>query len=290
MPVLPTLPRTLSRRLELAAITDVGAARESNEDGFAVYPSLDAAVVLDGQGSFRGLSIGVYECVTSVHEVLCSAYRSAPKDVAMLHGFSRTPNDPQEQLFLSYAKGVPVVTNDDLHPLSAVVWSAIATANRRLYEGASKVRSFRGIGAAVAMLAANEHELVLAHVGDARIYRLRDTLEQLTEDHSLLSEYVRKGQVRRDEVKNFPHANVITRALGLQTHVGIDLQIHLLQRGDVYLACTDGVVQALTAAMIKKLLERHRETPSEACAAFRKAVYESGRANDNFTVCVARVR
>src|SRR5258708_35550838 len=98
------------------------------------------------------------------------------------------------------------------------------------------------MGTTVVALVAVEDGVYVAHVGDSRIYRMRDgTLEQLTEDHSLLNDYIKMKRLTAEEIANFPHKNVIVRALGMKDTVKVDTRLEQPREGDIYLLCSDGL-------------------------------------------------
>ena len=119
----------------------------------------------------------------------------------------------------------------------------IKVANQRIFDMASSDRGRKGMGTTLVAAAIVDDEICIAHVGDSRAYRIRGTaIERLTRDHSLLEQFKELyPEMTREEENNFPHKNVITRALGLADHVEIDTQTHELQPGDRYLLCSDGL-------------------------------------------------
>ena len=110
--------------------------------------------------------------------------------------------------------------------------TGIKLANLRIYESAQRDPRQRGMGTTIVALFAVEDGVYVAHVGDSRVYRLRDgKLEQLTEDHSLLNDYIKMKRLTPEEIANFPHKNVIVRALGMKDTVKVDTRFEQPQRG-----------------------------------------------------------
>ena len=100
----------------------------------------------------------------------------------------------------------------------------------------------RGMGTTIVVMFAVEDGVYCAHVGDSRGYRIRDgKIEQLTEDHSLLNDYIKMKRLTAEEIANFPHKNVIVRALGMKESVQVDILQDAIRMGDVYLLCSDGL-------------------------------------------------
>jgi protein phosphatase len=129
-------------------------------------------------------------------------------------------------------------------------------ANQKIFETASSDKGRKGMGTTMVAAAIVEDEICIAHVGDSRAYRIRDSaIQQLTKDHSLLEQFKELyPEMTREEEENFPHKNVITRALGLADNVEVDTQTHEVRPGDTYLLCSDGLSGHLTDEEICELV------------------------------------
>ena len=115
-------------------------------------------------------------------------------------------------------------------------------ANRRIYEMAQSDSEHAGMGTTLTAAMVSGREVAVGHVGDSRLYRLRDgTLERLTEDHSLVEELVRQGRLTPEEAENHPQRSIITRALGPEPDVDVETFTHRARGGDIYLICSDGL-------------------------------------------------
>ena len=120
--------------------------------------------------------------------------------------------------------------------------TGVKLCNLRIYEQARANPRQRGMGTTVVVLFAVEDGVHVGHVGDSRVYRIRDRrIEQLTEDHSLLNDYKKMKRLTEEEIANFPHKNVIVRALGMKDTVKVDTRFESPQAGDTILLCTDGL-------------------------------------------------
>src|SRR5512143_648059 len=120
--------------------------------------------------------------------------------------------------------------------------TGIKLANLRIYEAAQRDARRRGMGTTIVSIFTVEDGLYVAHVGDSRVYRVRDgKMEQLTEDHSLLNDYIKMKRLTPEEIANFPHKNVIVRALGMKETVKVDTRYEQPRAGDTYLLCSDGL-------------------------------------------------
>ncbi|HET7444127.1 MAG TPA: Stp1/IreP family PP2C-type Ser/Thr phosphatase [Solirubrobacterales bacterium] len=171
-----------------------------------------------------------------------------------------------------------------------VLEETIESANRTIHELARKDPSLAGMGTTTtaAIVDLEAEEVAIGHVGDSRAYRFRSgKLEQLTRDHSLVEEMRRKGQLTDAQAEDHPQRSIITRALGPEPEVKVDLQTVPAQPGDVFLICSDGLTTMLDDGHIARLLER----ASSIEAAVRALVDEANRAGgrDNITVVAFRL-
>jgi len=150
--------------------------------------------------------------------------------------------------------------------------------------------TFGDSAAAVRMLAALfavEDGVYVAHVGDSRVYRIRDgSLEQLTEDHSLLNDYKKMKRLTEEEIANFPHKNVIVRALGMKDTVKVDTRFEAPRAGDCVVLCSDGLCGPVTDEDILKIVTTAPDLPT-ATNRLIESANESG-GPDNITCVVAR--
>ncbi|MGN6274554.1 MAG: Stp1/IreP family PP2C-type Ser/Thr phosphatase [Solirubrobacterales bacterium] len=175
-------------------------------------------------------------------------------------------------------------------PPERVLEQTIEDANRTIHELARKDPSLAGMGTTTtaAIVDLEAEEVAIGHVGDSRAYRLRrDRFEQLTRDHSLVEEMRRKGQLTDAQAEDHPQRSIITRALGPEPEVQVDLQTVPAQAGDVFLICSDGLTTMLGDEQIARVLTR----ATSLQAAVRALVDEANRAGgrDNITVVAFRL-
>jgi protein phosphatase len=165
--------------------------------------------------------------------------------------------------------------------------TGIKLANLRIYESAQRDARQRGMGTTIVTMFAVEDGVYIAHVGDSRVYRIRDAqMEQLTEDHSLLNDYIKMKRLTPEEIANFPHKNVIVRALGMKDTVKVDTRFEQPKKDDVYLLCSDGLSGPVSDS---EALEIANTSPDLKTAASR--LIERANANggpDNITVVLCR--
>lgn len=144
------------------------------------------------------------------------------------------------------------------------------------------------MGTTLCCLFFHEEGLIFAHVGDSRIYRLRDEqLEQLTKDHSLLRDLVDQGQLNDSQATEFLYKNIITKAIGTEPKVDPTVTSSNIQIGDIYLMCTDGLSDLLTAKEIAEILKESISKEAAAETLIKRANAEGGR--DNITVVIVKI-
>ncbi|HEX5714440.1 MAG TPA: Stp1/IreP family PP2C-type Ser/Thr phosphatase [Solirubrobacterales bacterium] len=175
-------------------------------------------------------------------------------------------------------------------PPEQVLRETIEAANRAIHERAQSDPELAGMGTTItaAIVDPESEEVAIGHVGDSRAYRLRGSkFERLTRDHSLVEEMRRKGQLTAEQAEDHPQRSIITRALGPEPEVEVDLQTVPAQAGDVFLICSDGLTTMLGDEQIGQILLR----ATSMAAAVRALVDEANRAGgrDNITVVAFRL-
>lgn len=205
-------------RIQYAARTDVGMRRNHNEDCFGILEHEQLVLVADGMGGHAAGEV---------------ASGIATIEVGKFYGRNYASKEPRW----------PFAPNPDLSPLENRLICAFKVANRRIFETATSDGGRRGMGTTLAAAAIHDGKICIAHVGDSRVYRVQDgAITRLTRDHSLLEQFkeINPGMTREEE-HNFPHKNVITRALGLTDDVEVDVSLYDIKVGDMYLLCSDGL-------------------------------------------------
>jgi serine/threonine protein phosphatase PrpC len=168
--------------------------------------------------------------------------------------------------------------------------AATRAANRTIWDHANASQDLEGMGTTIcAAGVTDDSQLVVVHVGDSRAYLLRDgVLQQLTQDHSLTAELVRRGELTESEAAVHPQRNIITRALGMGPTVDVDAATHAIKAGDRVLLCTDGLFNELPDEELASMLGTAPDVHAAADTLVERAVENGGR--DNITVVVADVR
>jgi protein phosphatase len=166
----------------------------------------------------------------------------------------------------------------------------IQEANRRVHERASTDPSTSGMGTTITVaLIENDGSVTIGHVGDSRAYRLRGgRLEQITDDHSLVAELVRRGELSAEEAEVHPQRSVITRALGTDPDVDVDAFSEQPKPGDLYLLCSDGLSDMVAAEVIEEIMREYREDLDAAARALVRAANRGG-GDDNITAILFEI-
>ena len=169
------------------------------------------------------------------------------------------------------------------------VAALIREANRRVYERATSDPAASGMGTTMTVAVVDGMTVVIGHVGDSRAYLVREgTMEQLTEDHSLVNELLKSGKLSPEEAHTHPQRSVITRAVGTDPDVDVDAFAIEAREGDVFLLCSDGLTDMVEDEDILELVERHRDDLDRAVKALVAAANRGG-GEDNITAVAFRM-
>ena len=188
------------------------------------------------------------------------------------------------------ALAVEAVRNagDSDEPVEEQLAAIVRTANRRIYDLAVADESRRGMGTTLTLVKVHDGEISIAHVGDSRAYRMRDSeLSQVTRDHSLVAELERSGQITAEAAEHHPQRSIITRALGPEPDVEVDTYTLSGRDGDLFLICSDGLTSMISDAEVTSIL-RSAASLDEAAEALVLAANQSG-GKDNITVILFRL-
>src|SRR3954451_24043008 len=161
-------------------------------------------------------------------------------------------------------------------------------ANREIYRMAQSDSALAGMGTTLTAALVTDREVAIGHVGDSRLYRFRDGhLERLTQDHSLVEEFVRKGKLTPEEAETHPQRSIITRALGPEPDVEVETYTHQGRDGDVYLLCSDGLTGMVPEKRIAEILGEAGSLDEAAHRLVEEANANGGK--DNITVLLFRL-
>jgi PPM family protein phosphatase len=165
----------------------------------------------------------------------------------------------------------------------------IEEANRRIHERSRAESQRAGMGTTVTAAYVGEREVTIAHVGDSRAYVFRDgELERLTRDHSLVGELVARGKLTEEQAETHPQRSVITRALGPDPDVEVDVEVYQARAGDVFMVCSDGLTSMVPEARVRELLEGGTGSLEQAGRELIAAANAAG-GRDNITVILFRL-
>ena len=250
-------------KIESAGLTHVGMKRTHNEDSLYLLEEEHLYIVADGMGGHASGEV---------------ASKMAVETVANF--FKATATDEEITWPYKLDKGLNIDEN------RLVV--SIKLANAKIFEVAQRTPKYRGMGTTMVGALFKDSLVYICHVGDSRAYRYRDgQLEQLTEDHSLLNDYIRMKKLTQEEIDNFPHKNVIVRALGMKDTVLVDLKRDEPRDGDIYLLCSDGLSGMISDDEIKEIIEREGKDLNKAAQTLIQAANAAGGA-DNITAILAK--
>ena len=244
-------------------LTDVGRVRANNEDCFRIVEPLNLFVLSDGMG---GEAHGEIASALAVETVVKHCLEANANPAAPFFGLTKAN------------------WSDRTKRLS----SAVYLANKKIFESAQAHPEQQGMGATLTIAWIEGSELSIAHVGDSRAYLLRNgSLQQLTSDHSLVAEQVRRGILTPSEAEKSDMQSVLLRALGSQPQVEVDVEEQMLFARDLLLLCSDGLTRMVTEPEIAGTLQAETD-PGRAAEKLIELANERGGA-DNITVVVVRV-
>jgi len=247
-------------------LTDVGLQREHNEDSFVVLKEYDLYVVADGMGGHRAGDVASKLATETISEFFRS---TANDDVTWPFHFDANLSEEENRLL-----------------------TGIRVANRQIFERSTRSREYHGMGTTVvgAMFSPRKGRMYIGHVGDSRCYRIRTgQIQLLTRDHSLFNDYLLAMPDLTEEQRRELPKNVITRALGMQDQVAVDLQHDESQAGDVYVLCSDGLSGMVTDEEILAIVAgAHPNAMQEAPKKLIERANERG-GEDNVTAVVIAI-
>lgn len=239
--------------MRVGGITNIGMVREINQDSFAARQDLGVYVVADGMG---GHAAGEQASSSAVRTII---------DVLSRYDFETNTYN-----------GQPIGLED-------VLRLAMQEANQQILLEALNDQALEGMGTTAVVAVDRQSELVIGHIGDSRVYRIRgDVVDQLTEDHSVVQQLVRAGAISLAEAQVHPYKNVITRCLGMQNDVEADVFRIPLEAGDRFVLCSDGLSNLVSPSQIQEVVAAS-DDPEQACQLLVNLANGRG-GNDNITV------
>lgn len=259
-PPSPSVPLML----QACGNTHPGREREDNEDAFGVFTDARLFVLADGMG---GRAAGAVAARLAVDEI-----------ERFFRDKQANPRDPW-----------PFPVDKSTSFGANLLRVGAKVANQKIREAAAANPEYHRMGATLAALAVGETQIVTGHVGDVRVYRLRDgVLTRLTRDHSIVEEMrAARPEITEEELKSFALRNVVTRALGTREEVEPTVGTHSLGRRDTYLLCCDGLWGAVPDPQIAEILASTGDL--EAAAQLLIDAANAAGGQDNVTAVLVRV-
>jgi serine/threonine protein phosphatase PrpC len=249
-------------RIVSGGVTDLGRVRTNNEDCFRIVESLDLFVLADGMG---GEAHGEVASALAVETIVKSCMDPVDSGATLVGNLEPTWDEKTKRLT-----------------------SAVHLANKNIYDAAEANPEQHGMGATLTAAWIDGSRLSIAHVGDSRAYLLRSgNLQQLTSDHSLVAEQVRRGILTAAEAEESEMQSVLLRALGALPDIEVDTDEHILFARDILMLCCDGLTRMVTEPEIAGTLQAEID-PTKAAEKLIALANERGGV-DNITVIVVRV-
>jgi protein phosphatase len=251
-------------KIRYAAKTDVGMKRTHNEDYYTLLKEENLFIVADGMG---GHASGEVASKLAADTLVEFYRRTADEDVTWPYKMDRQ---------LSYIENRLVC--------------GIKLANWRVFEAATRDPRFKGMGTTMVCCLVSGEKAYFAHVGDSRAYRIskEGAIKQVTRDHSLLEDYKEaKPDMTEEEQRNFPHKNVITRALGMRETVQVDVKNFPIEDGDTFLLCCDGVSGMIEDAKLAEIVKEGGADVEKSVAQLVDTANRNGGV-DNITAILLR--
>jgi protein phosphatase len=206
----------LSQSLEIATCTDPGMVRSHNEDSIAADPMNGLVVLADGMGGYNAGEVA--------------------------SGMATTVITTEMRQILTHAKPYDVDSRTSEEIAARLLREQVLKANSSIYQAAQSQPQYAGMGTTLVVCLFYDNRMLVAHLGDSRLYRLRDgNFRQVTRDHSLLQEQIDSGIITPEQAKKAQHKNLVTRALGIDPIVEPEIHEYPTKAGDIYLLCSDGL-------------------------------------------------
>lgn len=250
------IPRPiLALKVSASGLSDIGLVRQNNEDVWAELPKLHFYLLADGMGGHLAGEIAAREAV----DTFCRMVEKAFKD-----------------------------KSKSLEESATVIKQTLEQVNAHVFKMSRSSIELKGMGTTLCALHIHEDGVIIAHVGDSRIYRFRKgNLLQMTKDHSLVSELVELGQIAEHQASDFVYKNIITRAIGTEATVEPSVQIEEYFPEDIYLLCSDGLSDLLSIKEMETIIKGETLLSQSIKALVDRAKEKGG--HDNITLVMVKI-
>lgn len=236
--------------------TDVGLIRDNNEDAWLVEAPENVFVLCDGMGGHSAGEVASQEAALTFSNLVKST--------------------------LTKNKKIPFKKKPE------ILKELIQEVNASIYHLGQKERELKGMGTTLCCLYFHHSTMIVGHVGDSRVYLLRDgELKQLTEDHSLVAELLELGELNKRQARDCSYRNIITRAIGVQPSVDPSIQVREMIAGDQVLMCSDGLSDMLALDEIESILNHSSTVENAVDRLISTANQKGGR--DNITAVIVKL-
>ena len=254
--------------IEIVNVSDVGKKRPHNEDSTISDVHHGLVALADGMGGYKAGEVASAIAVTTIlHEVIADR-----KNISAVKGKKK----PVEQKLHGHE--------------SLLIKTAITNANSNIYKMAKMDEQCQGMGTTVVMGLFHDDKVSIGHVGDSRAYRLRaGNLKQVTKDHSLIQELIDRKLYTPEEAYAKMPKNLVTRGLGLDIAVEVDISEETVQPEDIYLICSDGLTDMVNDEEIHLTLSKYSANLVQAAANLVQIANAKG-GKDNISVVLVRVK
>ena len=257
------ITQNLRGKIRVVHQTDTGRVRDHNEDAAAADMEIGLVAVADGMGGYNAGEVAAELAIKTVMNLV--------RD-----GLEREPRGEVDQ-------------ESGLLRQSIILRNAIARANKIIWQTAQSQPQCKGMGTTLVACLFYDDRVSVAHVGDSRVYRQRgDSLEQLTLDHSLLQELVDRGFYSAEEAQRSTNRNYVTRALGVESTVEVEIQEEAVYSGDVYVLCSDGLTDMVEDEDIHLTISTFGANLQTVAEQLVELANENG-GRDNITVTLAEI-
>jgi len=248
----------MNLQTKISGQTDPGMLRSRNEDALTWNESMHLAILADGMGGHNAGDVASNMALEIIQDNL---YMQLPK--------LDQPDSGRQRI--------------------ALLLSIIAKTNAHIYQAAQTNTDKTGMGSTLALTLFHRDKIIIAHIGDSRVYRLRNhRLKALTHDHSLVNQLIAQGTMTKDEAKTSQYRNVITRALGHKEKAEPEIRMLNIMPKDIYLLCSDGLYDMMSERDIRDIVIREREDLGAAANQLIVKANESG-GKDNVTALLVEV-
>lgn len=257
------MAKSLSDALEIVVRTDPGMVRGHNEDAVFADPKLGLAILADGMGGYNAGEVASGMATTLLATELEAAFNAIAPYV------------------VDAETGKPFAHR--------CLVNKVATTNSSIYNAAQSQPQYAGMGTTLVAALFYDNRVTVAHVGDSRLYRLRnEVLAPITRDHSLLQEQIDSGMISPEEARHSQNRNLVTRAVGVDPEVDTEISDRPVQIGDIYLLCSDGLNDMVADEDIQLTLQMLNSNLELAAMQLIQMANDNG-GRDNISVILVKI-